>query len=169
MKEQYFESAACISDDEVYRYTLSRYWGDRGRTHDTKNVCVFIGLNPSTADAIKDDPTIRRCIGFADGFRKSRLLMLNAYAFRSTNPKALLRATDPVGPMNDFFLGSQHSDHLLIAAWGSHCPIERELELADIFKDHQLMCLGTNSDGTPRHPLYIPSSQHLIPYTWRVK
>src|SRR5436309_3459089 len=107
--------AAVISPDGLYRYILTRRWSAEGKT------VVFIGLNPSTADDVRDDPTIRRCIGFAKSWGGSTLIMVNLFALRSTDPLALLRASDPVGPQNDSWLRSAvHAADVSIAAWGVH-------------------------------------------------
>ena len=90
---------AIFSDGRVYRYTLVREWDA------AKPLFVFIGLNPSTADETQDDPTIRRVIRFAKRAGCGRLLMLNIFGFRSTDPQGMLDAFDPVGPLNNKFIG----------------------------------------------------------------
>ena len=107
------EADAVISDCERYRYRLTRRWDD-GPT------CTFIMLNPSTADARKDDPTIRRCIGFARREGCAALLVINCFAFRATKPADLFAAEDPIGPENDrhIMAASLDADGQVIAAWG---------------------------------------------------
>jgi hypothetical protein len=89
------ERAAVLSECGRYRYVLTRTWD-----HDLA-ACAFIGLNPSTADAHEDDPTIRRCIRFARDWGHGGLIMLNLFAWRSTDPRGLLDAIFPVGPPAD--------------------------------------------------------------------
>src|SRR5581483_9586135 len=97
-----------------YRYSLARFFGDGG-------VVNFIMLNPSTADAETDDPTIRRCLGFAKAWGYGTLVVTNLFAYRATDPAELAKAGDPVGPDNDTRLWSeaQLSD-LVVCAWGNH-------------------------------------------------
>src|SRR5262245_19133112 len=86
---------ALISPCGLYRYWLTRTWDNSLR-----RVC-WVMLNPSTADAEQDDPTIRRCVGFARSWGAGGIIVVNLFAFRASDPKALLRAADPVGPDND--------------------------------------------------------------------
>lgn len=146
---------AIISDCGRYRYSLVREWGFG---HDT---CMFIMLNPSTADANEDDPTIRRCIGFAAQWGFRRLAVANLFALRSTDPKALPFADDPVGPENDWMIGIMaNKSTLRIAAWGASVrkvAAPREAELLAKFKTFGLPLyhLGLTKAGLPRHPLYL--------------
>lgn len=88
------EKTAIISEDEKYRYQLSRCWDE------TKPRILFIMLNPSTADANIDDPTIRRVISFAKSWGYGGVYVGNLFAFRSTDPKGLKQIADPVGENN---------------------------------------------------------------------
>jgi hypothetical protein len=88
------ESGAEFSECQQYRYTLWRTWDSQA------DRVMFIGLNPSTADETEDDPTIRRCIRFAKDWGYGGILMMNAYAYRSTAPRGLKQVTDPIGPRN---------------------------------------------------------------------
>lgn len=155
---------ARISKGGVFRYSLTRDWNEPGVVG--KQVC-FIGLNPSTADGTQDDPTIRRCIGFASSWGFRHLIMVNLFAYRSTKPKYLLTAKDPVGPENDAFISDavRHSS-LVVGAWGGHeLAVERvrQLSSANVLGDYAV--LGLTKSGQPRHPLYmkgscIPLSRH---------
>lgn len=141
---------AVISDDRNYRYVLSREWIGGSKT------ITFIGLNPSTADAIQDDPTIRRCIGFAKAWDGSRLLMVNLFGYRSTDPAALRGVRDPIGELNDFWLRRAvlESD-VAIAAWGAGGSLlSRAQQITERFGS-RLQVLGYTKDGAPRHPLYL--------------
>src|SRR5262245_2535132 len=114
MSSPYLYASADISSDGVYRYSLSRRLshGDRA--------VLFVGLNPSTADGATDDPTIRRCVGFARSWGFDWLLMGNLYALRSTDPKGLMRVEDPIGPKNQGKLRNlTRRTELVVAAWGA--------------------------------------------------
>lgn len=150
---------ASFSPCRTFRYELYREWDP------TLGTFVVIGLNPSTADETKDDPTIRRCIGFAQRFGCGRLVMLNMFAFRATEPRDMLAAVDPVGPQNDDVLRKWAADPVAvftIAAWGAQGAPERVAELAAIFP--RLECFGKNRDGSPKHPLYLPKTAPLLPF-----
>lgn len=155
-----FERGADLSVCRKYRYLLWRHW----RRGDPCDCVMFVGLNPSTADETNDDPTLRRCIGFAKAWGYAGLFMLNAYAFRATDPKDMLKAEDPVGPKNDDILrefGQQCG--LVVACWGSNILPGRAQELRRII-GRQIHCLGVNADGSPKHPLYLKSD--TLPGLW---
>jgi len=146
-----------------YRYTLRRRWlVGRGSI-------LWILLNPSTATAETDDPTIRRCIRFAQSWGYQRMALANIFALRSTDPRGLLDVDDPVGPENDRYLkllvGQRHD--IVVCAWGVHGVIlDRGTQVADMLSKHQdLHALTTTKDGHPRHPLYLKSE--LQPRLWR--
>lgn len=153
---QLFDDAskgATFSPDRRYRYRLWRQWG-AGHT------LVVIGLNPSTADEDVDDPTIRRCIGFAKREGCGRLEMLNLFAFRSTQPELLYRVDDPVGSENDDTIaGVCLTASVVIAAWGAEKiaqdRAERVRKLLAEYGAPDLSCLGRTMAGSPRHPLYL--------------
>ena len=157
--------AARISDDGLYRYALLRRWADDGP------VATFVMLNPSTADATVDDPTIRRCVGFATSWGCAALHVLNLYAFRATKPADLWKAGDPIGPENHqllmrHVLASRIRQDPLVVAWGAHARPERVAEFVyslGVWKDH-LSCLGVTKAGAPRHPLYIAGVTALRPW-----
>lgn len=143
--------SAYFSPCRTWRYCLTRdvapLTGD--------GTCAFVGLNPSIADETTDDPTIRRCIRFARDWGYARLKMVNLYALRSTDPRALKTASDPVGPENDHVLSLVFGGaDLVIAAWGVNADSERVAKvLAWPIRPH--LCLGLTKDGAPRHPLYV--------------
>ena len=149
--------AAKISACENYRYWLGRMWDGN------KQFIGYIGLNPSTADAMKDDPTIRRCIGFARDLGYGGIYMLNVFALRSTNPKALSAHPDPVGFENDETLDYMATKcQRIIACWGSY-PLARS-RAGLICRGRVLECFGVNADGQPKHPLYLPKTAQLHVY-----
>jgi hypothetical protein len=150
------EPLADFSPDRVHRYQLWRRWApDGGRV-------AFICLNPSTADETTDDPTVRRCIQFAKDWGFSAFCMLNLFAFRSTDPKAMLAHPDPIGPDNKrTILKVANSVHRVVAAWGNHGHHLGQHAWA-LETVPNLYCLRQNKDGSPCHPLYLPAS--LLPY-----
>lgn len=156
------ESAAVISDDQQYRYSLTRRWG-------AGPDATFIMLNPSTADASQDDPTIRRCIGFAKREGCASLTVVNLFAYRATDPRALLDVDDPRGPDNVLHIErAVAGSSIAIAAWGSFLWQNRKrlrppAFVLDLAVD--LLCLGTTKDGEPRHPLYVRGDQPLVRWT----
>lgn len=160
MSDLFATSSAVLSKCGLYRYRLDRRWAD-GKS------CGFIMLNPSTADADQDDPTIRRCIGFAKREGCGALMVGNLFAFRATDPTAMADADDPTGPENLHFLLNlaERVDGPLIAAWGSHWMAADHVShwVCDTFGP-RLMCLGKTKFGSPRHPLYVRADAPLVPY-----
>lgn len=155
-------SDAIISPDGLYRYRLTRAWG-------SAPPLVFIMLNPSTADASIDDPTIRRCVGFAKREGAGGILVVNLFAWRSTDPEALAKASDPVGPHNDNHIRlACRSGGKVIAAWGSSCPPKLRRRASDVQRlasgITSLFALALTEDGSPRHPLYLPAISPLLPF-----
>jgi hypothetical protein len=148
-------SGAVFSPCRKYRYELWRNWGP-GRK------LAFIGLNPSTADETRNDPTVTRCINFAkrDGF--AGMVMLNIFGLRSTDPARLLsRRADPVGHGTNAAILKwlrRHPEVLGVACWGSHRSVfERQADILALAAQARtsLLCLGVNQDGSPKHPLYL--------------
>ena len=127
---------------------------------------TFIMLNPSTADALVDDPTIRRCIGFAKAWGHGGLVVVNLYAFRATNPLDLLCAADPIGPANGLTVLDVlvNFSSRVIAAWGAS-PFGVPPFFRDLFTGMKLECLGRTQEGHPRHPLYVAASTKPEPFT----
>jgi hypothetical protein len=154
---KYLDMGADISEDGLYRYWLSRRISMGERT------VVFVGLNPSTADAAQDDPTIRKCVGFAQRWGYDWIYMANLYAWRATDPKRLVRfakdySLQAVGPNNQDALKwmTQKAD-VVVAAWGQTRLCDYATTLSRIVLNlPQTRCLGQNNDGTPKHPLYLP-------------
>jgi hypothetical protein len=146
------KKAAILSDDKMYRYQLSRIW-DESKPH-----ILFIMLNPSIADAATDDPTIRRVIRFAASWGYGGIYVANLYAFRSTDPKALKHADDPVGKENVSYI-----THLIgmadkvVYAWGNNQ--KEPTWLSELVQTPY--CIDLSKNGIPKHPLYLKSE--LIP------
>lgn len=148
------ESSSCsarFSPDRQYRYELWRRWG-------AGEYCLFVGLNPSTADETKDDPTIRRCINFAKAWGYGALCMANLFAYRATDPADMKREPEPNGPENDDTLKRLAAGAgVVIAAWGVHGTHHgRNAEVMAMLPN--LDCLGVTKDGHPKHPLYLPKT-----------
>jgi hypothetical protein len=123
-------------------------------------------LNPSTADASQDDPTIRRCIGFSKSWGYGGLAVANLFALRSSNPAILDDASDPVGPLNDDILSRlvEEAD-MVVAAWGSHrVAKDRARQIRPILGEAR--CLGVTRSGDPRHPLYVRATVEPQPLAW---
>lgn len=153
--------SAIISQCGQYRYMLSR----AGDLHATRGPALFIMLNPSTADAELDDPTIRRCRGFAQTWGCNGIQVVNLYALRSTDPEGLWDHPDPVGPENDNWLARMAlAATEVVCAWGVNAQPSRVSEVAAMLAEArvQLKCLGTTKSGAPRHPLYVRGDQPLI-------
>ncbi len=154
---------ALFSDDRRFRYWLTREWDAT-----LPKVC-FIGLNPSTADETEDDPTIRRCIGFAKSWGRGGIVMLNLYAYRATVPADMWKAekagTDILGGERGYVAAlrgyaSQHNCDLVVAAWGCHGRKRGPFVMREWLG---LVCLGTNNDGSPKHPLYLNGDSYPAP------
>lgn len=144
-------SGANLSDDGQYRYRLWRTWDA------SKPTLAFIMLNPSTADASDDDPTVRRCLGYAKDWGYGTLVVGNLFALRSTDPSNLKDHPDPVGPGNDDHLHRICEDaDRVVVAWGTKGALhDRERAVAGLL-DADLYALDTTKDGHPNHPLYQP-------------
>lgn len=142
------KAGAMFSPCRTYRYILTREWGEGRRL-------MVVGLNPSTADETADDPTIRRCIGFARAWGFGSLLMANLFAFRATDPQEMMAVSDPVGLLNDVaILDSASKSDLVLAAWGAHGGYRnRNAEVCRLIP--AMVCLGRTKAGHPRHPLYV--------------
>jgi hypothetical protein len=151
------DRGAYISACGRYRYSLWRQWAPGPRV-------MFVGLNPSTADATLDDPTIRRCIGFARAWGYCGLVMTNLFAWRSTDPRGMLAADDPVGADNDRVLLNAHAKAAVtIASWGAHGTHGGRHNAVRAMLP-RLHYLRLTKDGHPGHPLYLPAS--LRPVAW---
>ena len=150
---------ATFSDCRKYRYALSRNWNSK------KKSILFIGLNPSTANEKIDDPTIRRCINYAQNWGYGSLLMVNLFAYRATMPSELKNVKNPIGNDNDLhILELSKKADLAVAAWGNNGTLlNRDKEIKKILPN--LMCLKINKSGQPAHPLYQKKDLKLIKYS----
>lgn len=163
--------ATVFSKDRVYRYTLQRHWtktesdlwSDRGDT----GFVQWIGLNPSTADELKNDPTVTRCIQFSKDWGYNGMVMTNLFAFRSTDPKPMLAHKEPTGEDNDFllrYIADQAA--LVICAWGNHgAHMGRSKDVVErVLGEREIHCLRLTSRKEPWHPLYLPKTLTPIPF-----
>ena len=144
----------------LYRYWLRRSWDS------TLPQCAFVGLNPSTANAKTDDPTLRRCIDFAQQWGFGSLFMVNLFSLRATDPRELLGEHDPVGPRTNLWLRrAKGESELIIAAWGNGGALHnRHSTVAKLLGD--MRCLGVTASGMPRHPLYCRKATPPVPFTF---
>lgn len=155
---------ARLSEDGVYRWTLHRIWGSPA------NLLTFIMLNPSTADALKDDPTIVRCTNFARDMGHDGIVVVNLYAYRATKPADLWLAPEPSGGWrNDDTLrkaltkAAFHGSPV-IAAWGANAKPDRVGWLLRQPGAKRLSALHVTKAGAPGHPLYLPATSR--PSAW---
>lgn len=181
-------SSAILSDCGVYRYHLRREWnGDTPPGDETREQfeemslfsrpakrehVLWVMLNPSTADAKTNDPTIRKCIGFSSRWGYRALEVVNLFAFRATDPRELARAwaagVEVVGPDTNQHIrfAAQEADRVVVA-WGgfSGCGITaRAREVCGLLGEAPALCLGVTKDGQPRHPLMLPYATSTEPW-----
>lgn len=154
-------SSAVFSRCGLYRFVLTRQWGQGARVS-------FVMLNPSTADHLRNDPTIARCENRARDMGATGFRIVNLFAFRATDPRGLRAAPDPVGPGNDADIrrAARWADHV-ICAWGTHGALhDRGREVRQMLRGQgvRLLHLGLTKGGAPRHPLYL--SRDLRPVPW---
>lgn len=156
--------SAEISPCANYRYLLTRtqLFGH--------GACVFVMLNPSTADGMRDDPTIRRCLGFVSDWGYHQLRVVNLFAWRATHPRDMLRQVDPVGPDGDgWILRATEDADMIVCAWGaqSAAPVRRRADQVRqllVGNGRALHHLGLSFEGQPRHPLFLERSRK--PQEW---
>lgn len=159
-------ASATISECGRYRSHLSRMWSPE-RDNPAREHALFIMLNPSTADAEKDDPTIRRCIGFAREWGCTGVVVVNLFQFRATDPNELLKPGIPLNPRDAdaTIADAMAQTHVVVAGWGALHPslAYRAREVAAIAerRDRRLHHLGLTKAGHPRHPLYLAKSSKL--------
>ena len=152
------QTDAVLSEDETYRYSLTRSWDPDA------DVLGWIMLNPSTADATEDDPTIRRCIGYAKEWGYGGIVVGNLFALRSPDPAKLSEHPEPIGPENDAHLKRIAEEaETVVAAWGTKGTLDgRDREVIDLL-DTELLALNKTKNDHPNHPLYQPKDADLEP------
>ena len=158
-------SSACLSECGKYRYSLSRVWDS------SKPIVLFLMLNPSTADATKNDATITRCIAFAKSWGYGGLCVGNLFAYRATNPKELLAVENPIGEENQKHLNEMYlKSEAVVCAWGNSSIVEKlGKRLGDDYKPlsgilGSIYYLELSKSGCPKHPLYLKSELKPIKY-----
>lgn len=166
---------AIPTDDSDYRYWLARWWGEGPRM-------LVVMLNPSTATATKNDPTVRRCISFAQREGFGGLEVVNLFAFWSAYPSELRRPVDPVGPTNDATISATAARIVegggkILAAWGARVSFGERAKAPFAGRDRSVLellgahadvwCLGRGKTGTPNHPLMLEGKQPLEAFATR--
>jgi hypothetical protein len=180
---RYLSCGAYISADDKYRWLLWREWRSPA-THDIANwyyntgiglwfpkTCLFIMLNPSTADGAMDDPTILSCVAFAKVQKYERLEVVNLFAYRATSPKDLLALSsesDPIGLLKnkEYVKQAVLRAGVIICAWGSHgSHMGQDQRMLGWLHGFSLMKLGDKltKNGQPKHPLYMKRNVGLTP------
>ncbi|MEM9215389.1 MAG: DUF1643 domain-containing protein [Cyanobacteria bacterium P01_F01_bin.150] len=172
-------SGAIFSECDRYRYVLWRRWAI------AKPMVLFIALNPSTADATVNDPTMRRCISFAQSWGYGGIIGANLFAYRTPQPTVLKQASEPIGPEGDRWISSlcqyvvaqpklakrKTKGQAIILAWGNHGQwLGRDRSILQLIQAIVPMphCLTVTKQGQPAHPLYLPKSLKPLPYsTWQ--
>lgn len=155
------QKTAAISACGQYRYRLTRIWDQDA------SVLPIVMLNPSTADAEVDDPTIGRCISFAQREGFGGILVVNLFAYRAAAPDDMRAAEDPIGPENNNTLRAVFGEAAgrgssVLAAWGTNGDFNsRDAEVRSLAQEvgARLVCLGRTGGGHPRHPLYVRGDQ----------
>lgn len=150
---------AVFDPSGTYRYRLRRRWS-RGPA------IAFVMLNPNQADAVVDDPTIRRCVGFARRWGYAAIEVTNLFAYRARHPRELRMADDPIGPENDRHIAAAAARaDLVVCAWGGAGALEgRDREVRRILRRYRTVCLGLTGGGMPRHPLYVEAATRPLAF-----
>jgi hypothetical protein len=155
------ESCTVFDVSGSYRYSLWRAWSASNPR------IAFILLNPSTADEERNDPTIRRCIGFARAWKFGSVEVVNLFAHRATDARELLKVDDPVGDENDLFLiQAVERCSTVVVGWGIRGTLlGRDSQVLSLLAGRKdVFCLGITKDGQPRHPLYVKGDTILVPF-----
>lgn len=150
--------SAVISKCGRYRYRLDRVW------EETKGRVNFVMLNPSTADATTDDPTIRRCVAFARDWGYGGIVVTNLFIYRATSPEVLKTVGGHPAADSIIKTCAEQSD-LVVAAWGNHGTLYNRGERVRAFlASHgiELNHLGLTKIGQPKHPLYLPKTSQPV-------
>lgn len=154
--------SAVLSADGLYRYRLVREWDE------AYPPLAWVMLNPSTADASVDDPTIKKCAKFARSWGYGSILVANLFAWRATDPNELRMTQDPIGPDNDLWIKRIADEALdVVCAWGTKSPIPQRAPyvLQKLKREgHTLKALRITANGHPGHPLYIPDRTPMMSF-----
>lgn len=163
------ESTAVFSSDRKYRYSLTRIW------HPHKPLCLFIGLNPSTAHEIRDDPTVVKCIGLSSRWGYGGFYVCNLFALVTAYPEALALNSDPIGKETDDWISRRASEvEAIVVCWGESSRFTKSTQAmiksreGTVILGGRLYCLGLTKTGQPRHPLYVPYGTLLQSYQGKI-
>ena len=152
------ESGAIFDIIGSYRYSLWRAWSSYHPR------IAFVLLNPSTADEQKNDPTIRRCMGFARAWDFGSLEVVNLFAYSATDYRELIKVSDPIGEENNYFLlHAVERCSTVVLGWGNRGMLlgrDRQV-MSLLIGRNDVHCLGITKDGQPLHPLYVKSDTNL--------
>jgi hypothetical protein len=164
------KGAAELSPCGNYRYVLRRWWVyPDGTSMNAPSTAVFVMLNPSTADAAQDDPTIRRCVGYAQRWGMDGIAVVNLFAYRTAYPSVLRDVVNPVGPDNDRWIRevTHELGASVIVAWGANGNkyTSRVREVVKLLPATR--CLSVLKSGHPAHPLML--AYGLCPRPWSVE
>jgi hypothetical protein len=164
MSDLLIQKSAVISPCGTWRYRLTRVWS-------AAPLLPFVMLNPSIADADIDDPTIRRCMSFAQREGAGGIVVINLFGLRSPDPSVLSSAANPWGPDNDEVVTEVLAEAVVrrtpvVAAWGANSIRQGEQRMLGRFRDFSVdgFCLGKTKHGHPKHPLYVRGDQPLVPF-----
>ncbi|MCE5309679.1 MAG: DUF1643 domain-containing protein [Acidobacteriales bacterium] len=161
MPDLFTSTGATFSPCRKYRYTLWRQWG-------AAPCCMFLMLNPSTADEIANDPTVERCERRARDWGYGGLMVCNIFAYRATDPRDMKAADDPIGPENDVaILDSAKRAGIVVCAWGNHgAHRNRDVDVRQMLRLERIKLhyLKLAKTGQPCHPLYLPYTLSPIPW-----
>lgn len=149
-------STATFSSDHTHRFTLCRFYDY------TLPYIQFIGLNPSTANETKNDPTITRLCKFSQRLGYGGFYMTNLFTFVSADPKKLEHQLEMRDRYNYWLLDAAIKCKTKVFCWGAFKTYGRAEEVIQLFPD--AMCFGKNADGSPKHPLYLKSNTELIKF-----
>lgn len=171
IKDSLNMSGAEFSEDRVYRYRLWRHWRTEWMSEPErwiKRVACFCLLNPSLANEVDLDPTLRRCRGFAMDWNCTGMVIVNLFALVTPYPDEMHRHDDPVGIDNDkVILQAAKDSEIFVAGWGNDkLARKRAPKVLGMLREASIVsqCLGTNKDDSPKHPLYLAKSTQLVPY-----
>lgn len=150
-------SGAVLDHERRHRFLLWRFWDERPRI-------LFVGMNPSTADEVADDPTTRRCIDFARRFGYGGMYFCNVYSYRATDPKDLLANEYHHHANIPAVMMAIELSQIVVLAWGDCICAVPDWKHGTQLVIQQVpvpMCFGKTAHGNPLHPLYLPGSAHL--------
>ena len=155
------EYGAIFDINGRYRYSLWRAWSSYHPR------ILFVLLNPSTADEQKNDPTIRRCMGFARAWNFGSMEVVNLFAYRATDYRELFKVSDPIGEENNrFLMQAVERCSTVVLGWGTKGPLlGRDRQIMSLLAGrNDVYCLGITKDGQPRHPLYVKGDTSLVSF-----